>query len=328
MNPHDRHSPPQPPPTPEALSPREGSLLLITGGTGFIGSALVRDRLARGDSVTLWTRSPRRARALFGNRVHVVTRLEDMPPSSPVQHVIHLAGQPTLGGIWTPAYRAALVTSRVATTRALVRWMATRPPPATLISASAVGWYGHRGDTCLSEDSAPGEGFTADLCRQWEAAARDGHPASTRLCIIRLGLVLGTGGGFWLPFSRAAHMGVVPILGSGKQWLPWIHRDDVLGLIHAALTLPHAPDILNAVAPHDVRQEDFARMLRRVAGGGLSLRLPPGLLNLMPGGMSALFLDSQRVIPAAAQRLGYVFRHPRMEDALAHLWTQRSQHSP
>ncbi|MBF0284420.1 MAG: TIGR01777 family protein [Magnetococcales bacterium] len=293
--------------------------VLVAGATGFIGRGVMHELLAGKNRMTVWTRRPETARRLWGDRVGLVTRLEEIPADWAIEGVINLAGQPTVGAPWTRSYRDQLVKSRVDATRALTTWMAGRAvPPQVLVNASAVGFYGDRGEENLTEESPPGQGFLAELCLAWEEAARS-VPPGTRLCITRFGLVLGRDGGVWQPFLRSARLGLGAVLGEGRQWMPWVHRADVAGVILRALDTPSLQGPINVVAPGALRQREFMTLLARRLHRPLWMKTPAFLLRLLPGEMGSLFLDSQHVLPQKARDHGYDFRYSELSDALEEL---------
>jgi uncharacterized protein (TIGR01777 family) len=241
-----------------------GRTILITGATGFIGGQLVRRLLARGDAIIVLTRDADRALDRFGQHVHVITDLKALEGDTRIDAVVNLAGARILGLPWTRARRSALLRSRIDTTRALIGLFATLDrPPRVLIGASAVGYYGVRGDEELDESAAPQAIFQSKLCQEWEATARAAESFGVRMVTLRLGLVLARDGGALPSLARPVRMGLGAILGSGSQWMSWIHIDDVLRLIEFALGNPALRGAVNAVAPVAVTHEQFQRELAR-----------------------------------------------------------------
>lgn len=294
-----------------------GRTVLITGATGFIGAALVEDRLARGDRVLVLARDLIAARARFGPRVLVYDDLAQVPTDIAIEAVINLAGAATAGGLWTRGRKWTLLTSRLAVTDAvlaLIERLETRP--RTLISASAVGFYGDRGDEILTEASGPQRRFMSDLCRLWEDRARTAEGLGLRVCLLRLGLVFGWDGGPLPMLALPARFGLGAVMGKGAQWLPWIHRDDVLRLIDFALETPACTGPLNAVAPQQIRQGDFAHVLAEVLRRPQWMTAPAWPLRLLLGEFADLFLAGQRVSSARLQALGFRFARPDLASAL------------
>jgi len=296
--------------------------VLITGATGFIGRALTRRLLERGDRVIVLSRDPVRAHLILGTAPMVAERLSDIPAALTIDAVVNLAGAPIISRPWTKARKRVLVTSRIGTTRTLVDWLASRTQrPEALVSASAIGWYGSAssngcGDTLLDESAPLGDGFAAVLCSAWEREAASATALGLRVCRLRLGLVLGAEGGMLkslLPFYRA---GLGAVLGDGKPWLSWIHRDDAVELIVRAIADPLFSGAINATAPVPVRQSEFARTLGRVLHRPVWLRIPAAPLRAGLGDRADLLLEGPRVLPKRALDIGFAFRCHEIEPAL------------
>ena len=297
--------------------------VLITGATGFLGRALVHALMERGDQRVALTRDPERARVSLPALVqaHAWDPLEGPAPAAAfdgVDAVVNLMGESVVGR-WTRRKKSAILESREATTRNLVRGMQDAGV-GTLVSASAVGYYGDRGDEELTEDAPRGEGFLSDVCVQWEAAASEASSSGTRVVLLRTGLVAGPGGGFLGPVGRLTRLGVAGPLGSGRQWWPWVHLDDVVGLILHALDNEAVQGPLNACAPTPVRQRDLAKALGRVLRRPALMPTPAFALRLALGGFSVELLNSRRVLPAAALASGYAFRHTDLDTALRDIY--------
>ena len=304
----------------KTLATPSGRTILITGATGFIGGQLVRRLLTRGDAMIVLTRDADRALDRFGPHVQITTDLKALATDTRIDAVVNLAGEPILGLPWTRARRAALLRSRIDTTRALIELFAILDrPPRVLIGASAVGYYGVRGDEALDERAAPQPIFQSRLCQEWEAMSRAAESLGVRVVALRLGLVLARDGGALPSLARPVRMGLGAILGSGRQWMSWIHIDDVLRLFEFALGNPALRGPVNAVAPvsmtHAQFQLELARTLRRPMG----LRVPAGILRTLLGDMAQLLVDGQRVVPVRAVTAGFVFQYPEMGAALRQL---------
>ena len=294
--------------------------IAITGGTGFLGTALV-DRL-RGD----------------GHTVKVLTRnatgADDVrwSPEAPLREwtatldetdaVIHLAGASIAGGRWTAQRKALIRDSRVRSTRALATAiLEARCPPSVFVSGSAIGIYGPHGDEPLTEDSPEGSDFLAGVCVEWEREALAASPV-TRVVLLRTGLVLDTSGGALPQIALAFRLFAGGPLGSGRQYMSWIHREDWVEMVRWALTKPTVSGPLNATAPHPVTNREFAKTLGRVLRRPAFVPTPAFALRLALGEMAnALLLGGQRVLPAKAQSLGSTFRYPLLEPALRALFT-------
>ena len=274
--------------------------LLVTGGTGFIGAPLCQTLVRHGHELVILARadSPRQT-------------IRD------VHGVINLAGEPLAAKRWSPAQKRRIRESRVEMTRRLVDAIAAAPvKPAVFVSASAVGYYGSRADEPLTESSAAGSGFLAETCQAWEAEARRAEPLGVRVVRLRLGVVLGAGGGALAKMVPPFQCFLGGPLGSGRQWMSWVHRDDVIGLIEFALAHPELSGAVNATAPNPVTMREFCAGLGRVLRRPSWAPVPSAILRLGLGEMAELLLTGQRVIPDAARRSGYVFRFEDVERAL------------
>ncbi|MEQ1864779.1 MAG: TIGR01777 family oxidoreductase [Micropepsaceae bacterium] len=297
-----------------------GRSVFLTGATGFIGAALVERLLARGDRVFVLARDARQSRALFGESVNHVERLDALPRETRIDAIVNLAGAPVVGLPWTRGRRAQLLSSRVDLTYGLIAWIKTLDHvPAVLVNASAIGLYGDKGDDVLNENADAGTGFAADLCRLWEDAAHRGEGLGMRVVSLRIGLVLDAEGGPLPMMALPVRFGLGAMLGSGRQWMSWITRADLLRMILAAVDDPLWHGAINATAPEPARHANFQRALARTLHRPLLLRAPAGLLRLLLGEMSSIFLFSQRVVPARAQSLGFAFDVHFAADALAQL---------
>jgi uncharacterized protein (TIGR01777 family) len=294
--------------------------VLVTGGTGFIGSALVRALVERGDRVIVLSRKPYRAWDRFGPAVEIVGKLAELDEERRVDAIVNLAGAPIAGLPWTARRRRTLVGSRIGVTAELTQLVARlRRRPEVLVNASAIGWYGEHGEELLDEDGGPQQRFVSELCRRWERAALGVGHWGVRVCCLRIGLVLGREGGVLPPMLRSSRLGLGAVLGDGAQWLSWVHLNDLLRLILLLLERPELNGAFNATAPEPVRQREFAAALAAAHGGRARLRVPAALLRALAGEMSDLFLLSQRVVPRKALDAGFRFEHPQLPQALAAL---------
>jgi hypothetical protein len=266
--------------------------------------------------VVALTRDPGRAEAALRG-VRVVGWGEGEPTSLPtVDGVVHLAGE-SVAGRWTTAKKRRIRESRAEGTRRLVEAIArAETRPSVLASVSAVGYYGDRGEETLTEASTPGNDFLAQVCREWEAEGQRAEEAGVRVARLRLGVVLDRGGGALAAMLTPFRLGLGGPLGSGRQWFPWVHRADVVGLLARALEHADAAGAINAVAPELVRNLDFTRALARAVHRPALLPAPAPALRLLLGEFSQELLASRRVLPERAQALGYSFQFPRLEPAL------------
>jgi uncharacterized protein (TIGR01777 family) len=290
--------------------------IAVTGATGFIGRSLCAELVRRGHQVVALTGDPERARTVLPAAEAVHWSKGEPRPLPSVDAVVNLAGEP-VAGRWTPEKKRRLRESRVDGTRRLVAAIrAMDPRPSVLVSVSAVGYYGDRGEETLTEASAPGDSFLAHLCRDWEAEAAQAEEIGVRVARLRLGVVLDRDGGALQQMLTPFRLGVGGPLGSGRQWFPWIHRADVVGLFLFALETPTAVGPVNAVAPEAVRNRDFTHTLGRILHRPTLLPAPPFALRLLLGEFAGELLGSQHVVPDQARALGYPFRFPQLEPAL------------
>ncbi|MHB1037945.1 MAG: TIGR01777 family oxidoreductase [Pirellulales bacterium] len=293
--------------------------VLVSGSTGLVGSALVPFLKASGHRVTRLVRSSLNppGDALFWDPS---TGIAAKPGLGEPDAVVHLAGE-NIAGRWTDAKKARIHDSRVAATRILCESLARLPqPPRVLISASAVGYYGDRGDELLDEQSEPGAGFLAEVCRQWEAATSPAADQGVRVVNLRLGVVLSTAGGALAKMLLPFRLGLGGRLGSGRQYTSWITLEDLVGVIRHALTAEALRGPVNAVAPHAVTSLEFTKTLGRVLGRPTLLPVPAAALRWMLGEMAdAMLLAGARVEPRRLLAAGYVFHDPELEPALRRL---------
>jgi hypothetical protein len=245
-----------------------------------------------------------------------------------VEAVFHLAGEPVVEGRWNDEKKERILRSRVDSTRALVEAIAKMPAsarPRVLVCASAVGFYGTRGDELLTETSAPGEGFLADVCRAWEGEAAKARELGVRVVSVRIGIVLSTAGGAlakMLPIFRA---GVGGRLGDGKQWMPWIHVDDLVGLMRFAAANEQLDGPVDASAPDLVNNAAFTRALGAAIHRPVLVPAPAFALRIALGEAASVVLASQRVVPARALEAGFRFAHPKLGEALADLLPPKAE---
>lgn len=341
--------------------------ILITGATGFIGSHLVRRLLAEGHAVVALTRNVEGARRVLPVRCECHTWNPAASPEAAVLRtadaIVHLAGEGIADRRWTPARKQAIRESRVTSTRALVRALAVLPAtarPTTLLSASAIGYYGDRGDEQLDEQAAgppvggppgrsplgrsgqvvaaafgymlvrtgrqaptAGSDFLAEVCEAWEHEAVAAEELGVRVAVIRTGVVLGKDGGALQKMLLPFRLGLGGRLGSGRQWMSWIHVDDLVGLFAYAIAHTEVRGVLNGVAPTPVTNAEFTAALGRALHRPAVLRVPAFAPRWALGEMSSVLLASRRVLPRAARRFGFEFRYPEIGPALADLCSTR-----
>lgn len=288
--------------------------VLISGGTGFIGSALVPRLESGGHQVTVLTRQ----RLKDTRTTRYVRSLSDIG-STPVDAVVNLAGASLAGRRWTQAYKQVIRDSRIQTTRKLVSWVqSARHKPQVFLSASAIGFYGPQGDHFLTEAAASTPSFSSILCRDWEAAAGGAEKAGVRTCFLRLGVVLDTEGGAYADMSRPFRFGMANWMGHGDQWLSWVHRSDVIAAILYLLEQPCLSGPFNITAPEPVTSRGFCDVMRQHYRTLAALPVPAPVLRLMLGEMAEeLLLTGQRVVPAALREAGFSFAFDNLGAAVA-----------
>jgi uncharacterized protein len=301
---------------PTTSPPRAQSFVAVTGATGFIGSALVARLRAGGVRVRRVTRGGHGHDAddIVWDPMRGVLAPRDLEGA---EAVIHLAGEP-IAHRWTSARRKAIRDSRVRGTELLARAIAALDrKPNVLLSGSAIGYYGDRGDEAVSEESAPGTDYLAGVAREWEDAARAARDAGVRVVLLRTGIVLNPHGGALERMLPPFRLGVGGPLGSGRQWMSWIALADHLRAMEHALATTGLHGPVNFVAPNPVTSAEFASTLGRVLGRPSLVPVPAFALELLYGEMArATLLAGQRVLPKALLRSGFRFEHPTLEEAL------------
>ena len=300
----------------------------VTGANGFIGQAVVSELRRRGDYVRVLVRDPNRVSFPAGVEARQVDLLKEPPVAAVagLDAVIHLAGE-TVAGRWTPSKKHAIEASRVQGTRNLVEALRTAASrPLVLISASASGYYGDRDDEPLRESSSPGGDFLARVCVAWEAEAMTAQQVGARVVCLRQGLVLDAGGGALEQMLPVFRWGVGGALGTGRQWWPWIHREDAVRLFLHALDHEQLTGAVNAVAPDVATNARFARALGHAIRRPAFAAAPRTALRAMLGEFADTLLSSQLMLAFKAEDSGFVWRHPSLEEAL--LSINRSHRPP
>jgi uncharacterized protein len=311
--------------------------VFVTGGTGLVGNLLVKKLSQRGDQVVLLTRRPEAARQQGGAAVTIVTG--DPAAAGPwmdavkdCDAVVHLAGEGIFNRRWSSAFKDLLYASRIKGTDNIVSALGhpsalptggegpgVRGRPRVLVNASAIGYYGPHGDEELTEESSPGHDFLAKLCVDWEKAAQVASIHGVRVVFLRTGIVLDKQGGALAKMLLPFKMGVGGPIGSGKQFMSWIHIEDEVGLILFALDHPEIDGPLNATAPHAVTNKAFGNALGKVLGRPSFMPTPGLALRVMLGESAQIITAGQRVLPKKALAAAYAFKFPELEAALREL---------
>jgi uncharacterized protein len=301
------------------------SRVTVTGATGLIGPPLVSALRERGAHVTVLTRDPDRALARLGSDGSAPVEavrwdlMSEQAPSAALagrDAVVHLAGE-NVAQRWTGRAKEAIRSSRVTGTRRLVEGLRNAAPrPATLVSSSAIGYYGAHGDEPLDEDAPAGRDFLAEVCADWEREAEQASVFGVRVVAVRTGVVLDRGGGALAKMLPPFRAGVGGPVAGGRQYISWIHSDDLIGIIIAAIEDERWSGPVNATAPEPVRNRDFSKALGSALGRPSWLPVPGAALRMLYGEMAEIVTSGARVVPAKALVLGYSFRHPALAEAL------------
>ena len=290
--------------------------ILITGGSGFVGRPLCRRLHDAGHELLVVSRSPSRAQALLPEGTEVrdsVLAFVDRAPEA----IINLAGEPIADKRWSAAQKRRLIDSRLTVTRDLVTLCERLDtPPRVMISGSAMGYYGDQGDRDVTEQTPPQEEFAHRLCAEWESAALAAEPLGVRVVLLRTGLVLDAGGGTLAKLLLPFRLGLGGRLGSGRQYMPWIHREDWVSIALFLLERDDLAGPFNASAPHPVTNADFTRALAHHLHRPAVMAVPAGVLRLALGEMSRLLLTGARMRPARLEAAGFGFQYPTLDSAL------------
>ncbi len=291
--------------------------VLVSGATGMIGVSLTRALENAGHKVTRLTRSPKGENDVGWNPD--AGRIDG--DLSGTEAVVHLAGESIAEGRWNEEKKARILDSRVKGTRLLAETIAKlAEPPRVMVSASATGYYGDRGNELLTEESEPGESFLARVCREWEAAADPAREAGVRVVHPRLGIVLSTEGGALAQTLPIFKLGGGGRIGSGRQYWSWVHHDDVTGVILHAITTDSLHGPINVTAPEIPTNAEYTKTLGKVLGRPTLVPLPAPAARVMLGEVAdALLLASARVEPAKLKETGYEYKHPQLEGAFQQL---------
>ncbi|CAI0922806.1 TIGR01777 family oxidoreductase [Serratia quinivorans] len=298
--------------------------VLITGATGLIGSSLTQRLLGLSHQITVLSRNVQRARERFGEQVSYWPTLQDKPSLDGFDAVINLAGEPIADKRWSKAQKERLCHSRWDLTEQLVKLInAGSAPPSVLISGSATGYYGDQGQAVVTEDEAPHDEFTHQLCQRWESLALQAQSDATRVCLLRTGVVLAAKGGALAKMLSPFRLGLGGPIGDGRQYLPWIHLEDMVDGIVYLLDHQTLQGPFNMVAPYPVHNEQFAAQLANVLDRPAFLRVPAFAMRLLMGEAAVLVLGGQRAVPKRLEEAGFSFRFLELEQALDDVINQR-----
>ncbi|AIX48769.1 MULTISPECIES: TIGR01777 family oxidoreductase [Pantoea] len=291
--------------------------LLITGGTGLIGRHLIPRLLQLGHQVNVVTRDVAAAREKLDERVRLWSGLDQQSDLNGIEGIINLAGEPIADKRWSASQKQQLCESRWQITEQLVSLIhASSTPPAFLISGSATGFYGDSGEVIVTEEDPGQDEFTHTLCARWEQLALKAESEQTRVCLLRTGVVLAREGGALEKMKLPFRLGVGGPIGSGKQYLPWIHIDDMIDAIIWLMDHPSLRGPFNMVAPYPVRNEQFAATLGQVMHRPAFMRTPAAAIKLMMGESAVLVLGGQHVLPKRLEASGFTFRWYDLQQAL------------
>jgi uncharacterized protein (TIGR01777 family) len=293
--------------------------IIITGGTGFVGSLLIETLERRGDQLLILTRHPKKAQP-GSNKTYMAWNPEEeqsiVKEIDGADAVINLAGESIIGR-WSHVKKEKILTSRVHSTQIIVNSIKKASvKPKVLINASAVGYYGSRGNESLTEESAAGVGFLTEVCKVWEAHAIRAEDFNVRVVRLRIGIVLDKTGGALKLMIPPFRFGAGGWLGDGNQWMSWIAREDLVRVIIFCLDHSETKGAIHAVAPQPITNKAFSMVLAQVLKRPCLAPVPAFLLKILLGEMSEILLGSQKVLPKRALELGFTFQHPEIRNAL------------
>jgi len=295
--------------------------ILITGGTGFIGQRLVQVLLTLNYELTVLTRNINSAEKVLSSKVKLITELSEIPDHCEFNIIINLAGESLAGGRWTTKRKEQFIESRLSVTSQLCNLIERlKVKPELLISGSAIGYYGPNKNNILDEKGDTTDCFPHQLCKQWEEQALKAKSSQTRVCLLRIGIVLGNNGGsleeLLLPFKLGFSMQI----SNGDQWMSWIHRDDLVAIMLHLIISPEISGPINGTAPQPVTNKEFANILSLYVKTYIRLRIPAKFLSIMVGELAdELLITGQHVIPAKIEKNGFKFTYPTLSNALEEL---------
>lgn len=297
--------------------------ILITGASGLIGKRLIKNLLEKGHTVSVLSRQTSNFKGVITYNWDIDKQLIDLKAFEGIDTIIHLAGAGIADKRWTKQRKQEIVDSRIRSTQLLYHTIdAIKAPIKTFISASAVGYYGDRNDEILYEESASGTGFLADCCKQWEAAVDQGLKSGIRVVKLRIGIVLSKKGGALSELARPVSFFVGAPLGSGKQWMPWIHLTDLVSIFEKAIENSDYSGTFNACTPYPVTNYEFTKILaKKLFRPVWPVNVPEFVLKTMLGEMSTVILNSTRTSPQKLMDMGFRFRYQGLDAALSEIYS-------
>lgn len=291
--------------------------ILITGGTGFIGRVLIKSLLAQSHQITVLSRNPEKVSGLFDDKVTPLNNLQTLTTDDHFDVIINLAGAPIFDKRWSTKQKQILRDSRIKLTQQLITIIAAmQQKPELLISGSAIGYYGDQGDTELTEQSNSRPDFSQQLCADWEQAALTAEQYGVRVCLMRTGLVLGANGGILQRMLLPFKLGLGGRLGSGQQWMSWIHINDWIAIAESMINDQQMSGAYNATAINPVTNQEFSQTLAKSLSRPACFPLPAFILKTLLGEMSELVLGSQKVLPKRLVEQGFEFQFSDLRNAL------------
>lgn len=292
--------------------------ILITGGTGFIGSALIKKLLLQAHQITILSRNVSKVHKHLAGNVTALTDLQTLTASDHFDVMINLVGAPIFDKRWSEKQKKVIRDSRIELTRQLVQIIAyMQQKPELLISGSAIGYYGDQGDTKLTEQSNHIVDFSQQLCADWEHTALQAENYGVRVCLMRTGLVLGQGGGLLQRMLLPFKLGLGGPIGNGQQWMSWIHLQDWITIAETMINDQTMRGAYNATAINPVTNQEFTKTLAETLNRPAFLPLPTFVLQILLGEMSELVLGSQRVLPERLNQQGFKFQFTQLRQTLA-----------
>ncbi len=294
--------------------------ILLTGGSGFIGSNLIQDPKFDRCEFTVLTRD--RSKFPYSNpRCHLVERLAEIPKDQHFDAVINLAGAQIVGKRWSVTRKQEIMNSRIELTQNLVSWMKEQDvSPQILLSGSAIGYYGDTEDRTIDETDGAGRGFGAELCVAWEAEALKAQAFGTRVCLLRTGLVFEKNGGMLKQMTLPFRLCLGSQIGNGRQWMSWIHLEDHIAIIYHLLNRAESSGAYNLVSPDPVNNRTFTKTLAKSLNRVSLFTAPAFVIKLALGEAASLLLGGQKVLPKRVEQEGFVFKHDRLQEALAKIF--------